>query len=235
MMLFFLLLNLEELQCNHTITVFLLCYFLLYLCFRLFYLSNFLILLVRWFSLLFPCLSFKHCSYWPYVKQFKLPMCYTNNLSLTFPSISLCIVKVLVYFSYKPLIYSPRVWNKSFSDSWFSGLFYLPGPAVRLDIISSNHPGQQRREGRLPAPVSWGDRQWQDSLKIVSGCTNLLISILLVKKTDNLSVNCNGVVWKRSLPPATKTAKTTNFNMSVSPLFAVKHLVYLYLSWSGSN
>lgn len=117
-----------------------------------------------------------------------------------------------------------------FDGNFSRDMFYLPGPAVGIDILSSNHLGQQRGEGGLATPVRWGDRRVHKTLSRHSVCG----------ETDILSVNRNGVVWKRSLPPATKRAKTTNFIMSVSPDFAAKHPIYLYLSGcyatkNGSN
>lgn len=34
--------------------------------------------------------------------------------------------------------------------------FYLPGPAVRFDILAVNHPGHRRGKGGLATPVRCG-------------------------------------------------------------------------------
>lgn len=89
-----------------------------------------------------------------------------------------------------------------FSDSWclvfWVSMFYLPGPAVRPDIFSSNHPGHHRGEGGQATPVGWGDRQrqilnnWEWMQTTVSVCwetvhehdlKQIFIAVLCVKDT----------------------------------------------------
>ena len=38
-------------------------------------------------------------------------------------------------------------------------LLYLPGPAVRPDVLPTDHPGHNGGEGGQPAPIGWEDRQ----------------------------------------------------------------------------
>lgn len=73
--------------------------------------------------------------------------------------------------------------------------FYLPGPAVRFHVLSVDHPGHRGWEGGLATPVRCGRHK---------------VTLSPHRHIEPTVRFC----WKRSLPPATSRARTTNFIVS---------------------
>lgn len=96
--------------------------------------------------------------------------------------------------------------------------FYLPGPAVRLDVLPVDHPGHRGREGGPATPVRCGTHT----------------PSLRHDRHPQLSVNSTG---QRPLPPATRRARTKNFIVSLTQMCSVFCVrgTFLYLRKRGGE
>lgn len=99
---------------------------------------------------------------------------------------------------------------------------YLPGPAVGVDIVSSNHSARLRGEGGLPTAVSWGG-------KLILSFFFFFFCKRLIQSRNHLPVKSDHIVENRFCAYRRQQREPTQGTSSCLCLPVYSHLVYLYL------
>lgn len=105
-------------------------------------------------------------------------------------------------------------------------MFYLPGPAVSVDIHSSNHPaGHQRGDGWLAAPIGWEDRQRQTLFFLKCERARTTVKLCSAGRQNAVTVLCIRDPYRLQQ----REREPQNSSCLNLHKFAAKHLIYLYL------